>query len=152
MANDRKHRNLAAFWDTSAIVALCARQATTLTAQRFVRQYPKMRAWWGATVEARSAFARLLQGKELNDREFHYALNQLETLRQSWVEVAPGDRLREIAETLPDKYGLRAMDALQLAAALVWCKEKPRKRPFICFDIRLAIAAEKAGFTVYPKP
>ncbi|MEW6126786.1 MAG: type II toxin-antitoxin system VapC family toxin [Acidobacteriota bacterium] len=152
MSKDKMQTNLAAFWDTSAIVALCAYQPTTLAAHHFARMYPKMRAWWGATVEARSAFARLWQEKELTDRELHYALNQLKTLRQSWAEIAPGERLREIAETLPDKYGLRAMDAFQLAAALVWCKEKPRKRPFICFDIRLAEAAEKAGFTVYPEP
>ena len=43
---------------------------------------------------------------------------------------------------------LRAADALQLAAALVWAKQLPRKRLFVCFDGRLAEAAGKEGFTV----
>ena len=88
----------------------------------------------------------------MNDREFQFALRKLEYLKGLWNPVFPDERLREIAEELPDKYGLRSLDALQLAAAIVWCDEKPRKRPFICFDIRLAEAAEKAGFTSYPKP
>jgi len=63
--------------------------------------------------------------------------------------VEPKIRVREIAETLPQIYGLRALDSFQLAAALVWCKEKPRNRPFVCYDDKLAKAAEKAGFTVF---
>jgi hypothetical protein len=29
---------------------------------------------------------------------------------------------------------------------LLWCEEKLCHRPFVCFDARLAGAAEKAGF------
>jgi hypothetical protein len=39
---------------------------------------------------------------------------------------------------------------LQLAAALVWCNERPRRRVMVCFDERLAAAAEQAGFTLIP--
>jgi len=39
------------------------------------------------------------------------------------------------------------LDSFQLAAALVWCQEKPRRRPFVTADERLAKAAEKAGFS-----
>jgi len=39
----------------------------------------------------------------------------------------------------------------QLAAALVWCQERPRRRSFVCFDDRLSLAAEKVGFAVYPQ-
>jgi hypothetical protein len=45
---------------------------------------------------------------------------------------------------------LRALDSFQLAAALVWCKEMPRGRQFVCCDVRLAEAATKAGFDVLP--
>ncbi len=41
-----------------------------------------------------------------------------------------------------------AQTALQLGAALVWCREKPRRRPFVCFDERLGKAAPQAGFSV----
>jgi hypothetical protein len=33
-----------------------------------------------------------------------------------------------IAQELPGRHELRAADALQLAAALVWCRERARKR------------------------
>ena len=72
-------------------------------------------------------------------------------LRTGWREVMPGDKVRDSAETLPDIYALRAMDALQLAAALVWCFEKPKGRLFVCTDVRLREAAEKAGFTILPQ-
>jgi hypothetical protein len=45
---------------------------------------------------------------------------------------------------------LRAGDAAQLAAALVWCRERPKQRPLIAFDDRLRKAAAASGFTVRP--
>jgi predicted nucleic acid-binding protein len=64
--------------------------------------------------------------------------------------MLPSEKVRTMAEALPDEYGVRAADALQLAAALVWCRERPRRRPFVCFDERLANAAAKVGFAVRP--
>jgi predicted nucleic acid-binding protein len=43
---------------------------------------------------------------------------------------------------------LRAADALQLAAALVWCSERPKNRPFLCRDARLIAAARQECFDV----
>lgn len=43
---------------------------------------------------------------------------------------------------------LRAADAVQLAAALVWCRERPRNRPFVCFDRGLAASGTVLGFRV----
>jgi hypothetical protein len=45
---------------------------------------------------------------------------------------------------------LRATDALQLAAALVWCDETPRGEPFVCLDERLGDAARREGFRLLP--
>ena len=64
--------------------------------------------------------------------------------------MTPSDRARNIAEGLPDVYGLRALDSFQLAAALVWCNEKPKNRAFVCHDSKLSAAAQTAGFTVVP--
>jgi predicted nucleic acid-binding protein len=43
---------------------------------------------------------------------------------------------------------LRAADSLQLAAALVWCQQRPARRNFVCADERLAKAAEAEGFSI----
>ena len=45
---------------------------------------------------------------------------------------------------------LRAMDALQLAAALVACGNDPTTLPFVTLDRDLITAARAEGFTVLP--
>jgi|SRR5208283_1327962 len=140
-----------AFWDSSAIVPLCCAQSGTAQGRRLVAELGRIVAWWGTAVEARSAFARLLREGDLTSVQRATAAKLLEQLRRSWDEILPTAAVRAIAESLPDHYGLREGDAWQLAAALVWCKERPRRRPFVCLDKRLAKAASEAGFTVYPK-
>jgi predicted nucleic acid-binding protein len=67
---------------------------------------------------------------------------------ERWEEAAPTERVRELAETLTQRYAIRSADALQLAAALVWSGERPRQRPFVCFDRWLAEAAEREGLQI----
>ncbi|PYS52377.1 MAG: hypothetical protein DMF68_01790 [Acidobacteria bacterium] len=64
--------------------------------------------------------------------------------------MMPSAKVRSLAERLPDAYGLRALDSFQLAAALVWCNEKPKNRVFVCDDSKLSMAAQTVGFTVVP--
>jgi predicted nucleic acid-binding protein len=137
-----------AFWDASAIVPLCSSQRATSHGRTLFRDVGRMIVWWGTPVEARSAFARLLREGRLSDSGLATAIRLLDQLGGSWDEIQPSPRVRSLAEQLPDQYGVRAADALQLAAALVWCGERPRRRPFICFDERLTKAATEAGFTV----
>jgi predicted nucleic acid-binding protein len=47
---------------------------------------------------------------------------------------------------LVDRYDLRAADALQLAAALVWCEDLPQGRMFLTADKKLQQAAMLSGF------
>ena len=60
-------------------------------------------------------------------RGLHQTEARLEVPRASWVEVLPGDRVRDIAEGLPEQYGLRALDSFQLAAAKLAAKERTRE-------------------------
>ena len=69
-------------------------------------------------------------------------------LSRGWSEILPSEDLRDLAMQLFDQYALRAADSLQLAAALVWCGQRPAKRNFICGDWRLSEAAEALGFSV----
>ncbi len=138
------------YWDTSAIVPLCCQQDASAELRRLKRRWPHAAVWWGATVEARSALARLSREGELPVRGLQQAVARLEVLRSSWLEVLPSDKVRSLAEALPDRHGLRSLDSFQLAAALVWCREKPRGRRFVCCDEPLAEAAAKVGFDVSP--
>ena len=139
-----------AVWDTSAIIPLCCHQEASQGLRRTARRIRRVVAWWGTTVEARSAFSRLLRDGKISARGWKQAIARLDVQRASWLEVLPSERVREIAETLPEQYGLRALDSFQLASALVWCKEQPRGRLFVCCDLRLSEAGVKAGFEVLP--
>ena len=109
-----------------------------------------MVVWWGTPLEARSAFARLGREGRLTADERARAVRLLGQLRVSWDEILPTEKLRVLAEQLPDAHGVRAADAAQLAAALVWCRERPKERPLVCFDDRLRTAAAALGFSVRP--
>ena len=139
-----------AFWDTSAIVPLCFRQQPSSELRRLARRIKRVAAWWGTTVEARSAFSRLLRDGSMSPKALNQAIARLELQRAAWSEILPGERVRELAEELPNLLGLRALDSFQLAAALVWCREHPRGRLFVCCDTRLSSAATEVGFTVLP--
>jgi predicted nucleic acid-binding protein len=104
--------------------------------------------WWATSVEVQSALARLKRERLLLDREYSAALKRLSVLRKGWREIQPTSRLRDIAGSRMELHELRAADALQLAAALVWCSEKPKNRPFLCRDVRLREAARREGFDV----
>lgn len=138
-----------AFWDASAIVPLCLYQTTSPRARQISRQTSDVQAvWWGTLAEVRSAFARALRNSRSDAGEHTRALRQLQRISHSWREIEPLPKVRELALQLLDAYPLRTGDALQLAAALYWCEEKPRRKTFVCFDDRLAESAKAVGFTV----
>ena len=139
---------LNAFWDTSAIVALCCLQKQSARAKQAARTYARQVVWWGTSVEAISALNRLVRERYLTAQEIPQAFTKLAYLRRRWVEIEPADEVRHQAERLLGVYSLRAGDALQLAAALVWCNGYSRGRHFIGSDNNLSVAAEAEGFTV----
>lgn len=68
-----------------------------------------------------------------------------------WIEVLPGDGLKDKAGRLLLNHPLRAADALQLAAALTWAEKSAKDHELVCFDLRLRDAARKEGFTLLPE-
>jgi len=140
-----------AFWDSGALVPLCIRQAGSRQAQFYLRKFDLV-VWWGTHVEVHSAICRLHRAKEISDANKQGAVARLRLLSRAWREVLPDDQIREMASESLDKYSLRAADALQFAASLVWCHKQPSRRNFICADRRLAQAADAAGFFVLEIP
>ena len=134
-----------AFWDSSAIVPLCLQQNNSSGVRQLLRLYG-VAVWWSAPVEARSALARELREGNISAREHRESILKLDKIREGWVERLPDASLRLFAEELPDRYPLRAADALQLAAACEWTLQRPAGRPFISGDKRLLDAAEQLGF------
>lgn len=136
-----------AFWDASAIVPLCVRQAATSRALKLYRRY-SVTAWWATPVEAASALARLHRLGDIDAAIYAQGLRQAAALETDWTVVAPSRQVLKSAQRLLGLYPLRAADALQLAAALAWCEDAPAGEAFVCGDQRLCDAAQQAGFTV----
>jgi predicted nucleic acid-binding protein len=136
-----------AFWDASAIVPLCVPQQAPGRVRQALRSHPPV-VWWGTPLEVTGAIVRLRRGQHLNESQAEAARQRLARLRASWAEIQPTERVRDLAESLLERHSLRAADAFQLSAALVWCNERPRGRLFVCGDLRLREAAQREGFSL----
>jgi len=138
------------FWDTSGIVPLCCFQETSQTLRQLRRKHEVV-AWWASSIERQSALKHLLQENQISQAAYDATVKRLEIQSETWREILPTEKVREPAKTIIKNQNLRTLDALQLAAALVWCFEKPTGRIFVCCDDKLSEAARKIGFTVLPK-
>ncbi len=139
------------FWDASALLPLILEEHGSAAALRLLRAEGPPVVWWGSLVECYSALERRSRAGQLKIGGKRVAEGLLQQLAQTWVEIEPGGALRERALRLLAAHSLRAADALQLAAALVWAEERPAGRIFICLDARLCAAARRDGFTVLPE-
>ena len=139
---------MTAFWDTSALVPLCCFQPQSALARQSARIYSRQVVWWGTVIEAVSSLNRLTREETLNAKESGQAFARLDYLRGRWNEIQPTDEVRDRAERLLRIHKLRAADALQLAAALVWCHDRPHRRVLIGADGNLLEAARTEGFNV----
>jgi predicted nucleic acid-binding protein len=136
-----------AFWDSSSLVPLCTEQMGTPLLQQLSERFD-MVVWWATPVEVRSAFARELRAGFLNAAQHRQIISRLEELKDGWREIQPTEDLRQLAESMLERYALRAADALQLAAAHTWSMNRPFNKHFICGDKRLLGAAKEAGFRI----
>lgn len=136
------------FWDTSAVVPACLPQAHSSIAVGWMRDDPAMVLWTLTPVELSSAVWRLARDGMLTPVEVASAESRANRRFHSAVLIRDVEAAKEIARDLLRAHPLRAADALQLAAALLWTSRKPMRRVFHTFDARLADAARKEGFTV----
>ena len=139
------------FWDASALIPLCLHDRQSKVLKRLAQEDEAIVAWWGASVECLSALARLRREEVLSEIAVEQASVVLRALQGVWTEVEPTNMVREQAGRVLRLHPLRAADALQLAAALVWCQGDPIRHGFVCLDQRLRDAASREGFTVLPK-
>ena len=137
------------FWDSSAILPLLLDERTSASVAAVYENDERQIVWCLTEVEAVSALARReRQGGKPVDVE--RARTTLKILSERWEEVTSVESVRTRAIRLLGTHGLRAADALQLAAALVFCDERTESLPFVCLDDRLAEAARKEMFPVLP--
>jgi len=137
------------YWDTSAVLPLLLEQEATAAGEALLDDGSGTVAWWGTSVEVAAVAARLRREERLTLREEERVLEAAATLRAAWVEVLPSEEVRTRAKRLLRVHALKAADALQLAAALVWAGA-PSGAELVTLDERLALAARLEGFRVLP--
>ena len=138
------------FWDASALIPLCLQERQSTALKRLAQEDESLAVWWGSSVECLSSFARLRREAALSETEEEQARLILRALQGALTEIEPTPAVREQAGRVLRLHPLRAADALQLAAALVWCQGDPLQHGFVCLDQRLREAARREGFTVFP--
>ena len=138
------------FWDASALIPLMVRETQAPLAERIAAEDGDLVVWWGSSVECLQALGRRRRDGTLTSHEEDRVRDQLDLLSSTWTEIQPVATVRETAGNLALKHPLRAADAFQLAAALLWTKNSPRGFSFVSFDDRLRTAARDEGFTVLP--
>ncbi len=136
------------YWDTSALVPLLVQETQTLLARRLLVEDPQVITWWGTRVECASALARLEREDAMSPPGVDSARALLGEFCLTWAEVNATDEVREHAQRLLLRHPLRAADALQLGAALVWADARPRGQGFASLDGRLSLAARGEGFSL----
>jgi uncharacterized protein len=139
------------FWDSSAIVPVLVPEARSAMMAALLQDAPVLAAWWATPVECQSAVYRRQREGGVPRPIVEQALQRLKGLVEDADFVAPTNRLRERAGRLLASHPLRAADALQLAAALVWCDDRPENEPFVSLDERLREAALREGFAILPR-
>jgi len=139
------------FWDSSAFLPLLVQETYTPMVRQILQEDSKILAWWGTPVECISALARLERDLSLSSTDIESCLQRLTALQNSWFEIQPNSFIRETAFRLLRTHTLRAADALQLSSAICAAENRPSTLEFVCLDNRLIIAAQKEGFSVFPK-
>lgn len=137
------------FWDTSGIVPLLLEQEASTAVRSLAEADPVMAAWWGTPVECASAVARLRREELLSVDDEEEVLRTLALFRKSWLEVLPGMEVQREAMRVLRIHPLKAADALQLGAALVWAGAGS-DAALVTLDERLGLAARLEGFEVLP--
>lgn len=139
------------FWDTSALLSLLAGQHGGPVLKILIEEDPDLTLWWGTRVELTSGVCRLRRENLIDDVTLSGLLTRIEIITSEADQIEPTEQVRTASIRVLRVHELRAADALQLAAALIWTEHDPAGTGFVCLDKRLREAAEREGFDVLPK-
>ena len=137
------------YWDSSALVHLAVKQAAPYDVRPLLAEDDDLTTCWLTRVECWSALARLRRRGGLSDEGERDALRRLDAVYADVSEVLLTEPLRGLAGRLLRTHELRAGDAVQLAAALLWAQHVGDP-VLVSLDRRLAQAATLEGLRVLP--
>lgn len=130
-----------AYFDTSVLVKRYVKEDGSASARRLLQRY-RFLSSAVAPVEVLSALSRRHAAGELAQRDFLSIRSRLHKDRSYWELVEVGAIVLSQAEELVQKTGLRTLDALHVASALMFQAASGLTIPFITADVRQRDAAE----------
>lgn len=136
------------FWDSSAVVPLLVEQQASSRATGWLTGDDTVVLWTFTPVEVVSALRRLVREEALDEDSARVAEVRMDELVSACHVIVDVDPVKSLATRLLRLHPLRAFDALQLGAALLWAEGHARGRTFHTLDSRLALAAQREGFLV----
>ncbi|MEI6211214.1 MAG: type II toxin-antitoxin system VapC family toxin [bacterium] len=135
------------FWDSSALVPVLNEESHSIEVRKWSALDTIVVAWH-TRVEVFSALTRLQREGSISEACLDRHLAKLERMASEWIEIQPLEDVRRTAMRLLRTHVLRSLDALQLASAWFASEGRPDTMDFVCFDARLASAAQREGFRV----
>lgn len=139
------------FWDSSALVPFLLPEFRSASMTGLLRGDRLPVIWWVTPIECESAIWRRQRLAPVALAVRQQAFARLAGLVTDAHTIEASAPVRLGASRLLVRHPLRAADALQLAAALVWCREQPSAEGFVCLDDRLRDAARAEGFAILPE-
>lgn len=138
------------YWDASALVPLIVAEPNTASCRKWLSHDRHIVTWAWTRTEITGALERRVREGALSRLQRREALSRLMAFAGSWDEVTDMLAVRSRACSLLARHPIRAADAGQLGAALLVREQIAEPLNFICFDLRLALAAEQESLTVTP--
>jgi len=126
------------------------REPASEKVEPLLQRDPEMAFWWGAPLEWWEALLAAQRRQTISAADLQRAREVLDHLRARGFEVQPTEDLRARALRLLAVHPLKAADALELAAALIWCRERTQGAGFVSLHPPLRLAAAMEGFRVLP--
>jgi hypothetical protein len=126
------------------------REPASERVEPLLQRDPEMAFWWGAPLDGWQALLAAQRQGKISAADLQKAKGVLDHLRARAFEVQPTEELRARALRILSVHPLRAAEALELAAALVWCRERTHGAGFVSLHPPLRLAAAMEGFRVLP--
>ena len=138
------------FWDSSAVLCLAVRDGATERMEALLRRDPDVVIWWGTPVDCASALALAERKGRLTTDDLPRARAVIDHLRQRAFEIQALEEVRARALRILSLHPLRSPQALELAAAMIWCRERTQGVSFVSASATLRHSAALEGFRVLP--
>ena len=136
------------YWDASALVPLIVSQSDSRLAREWLAEDDHIVTWVWTRAEIVSAIERLTREGKISRWQRRATLDAFHGLADRWDEVTDILAVRSRALRLLGRHPLRAVDAGQLGAATLIQEQGAGQLSFMCFDRRLALAAEQEGLRI----